>query len=100
MFVFEDLITLDDKSLQRLLREVDIKQLTLALKTTSPELKNKIMQTMSQRAVAGLKEAMEFLGPVKMRDVEAAQTDIVSKVRALEESGEIVLSAGSDDVIV
>jgi flagellar motor switch protein FliG len=100
MFVFEDLITLDDKSLQRLLREVDIKQLTLALKTTSPELKTKIMQTMSQRAVAGLKEAMEFLGPVKMRDVEAAQTDIVSKVRALEESGEIVLSAGSDDVIV
>jgi flagellar motor switch protein FliG len=100
MFVFEDLITLDDKSLQRLLREVDIKQLTLALKTTSLELKTKIMQTMSQRAVAGLKEAMEFLGPVKMRDVEAAQTDIVSKVRALEESGEIVLSAGSDDVIV
>lgn len=100
MFVFEDLITLDDKSLQRLLREVDIKQLTLALKTTSPELKTKIMQTMSQRAVAGLKEAMEFLGPVKMRDVEAAQTDIVSKVRALEETGEIVLSAGTDDVIV
>jgi flagellar motor switch protein FliG len=100
MFVFEDLITLDDKSLQRLLREVDVKQLTLALKTTSAELKNKIMQTMSQRAVASLKEAMEFLGPVKVRDVEAAQSDIVSKVRALEESGEIVLSAGSDDVII
>jgi flagellar motor switch protein FliG len=100
MFVFEDLVTLDDKSLQRLLREVDMKQLTLALKTTSTELKTKIMQTMSQRAVASLKEAMEFLGPVRMRDVEAAQTDIVSKVRALEESGEIVLSAGSDDVIV
>ena len=53
-----------------------------------------------QRAVAGLKEEMEFLGPVKMRDVEAAQTDIVSKVRALEETGEIVLSAGTDDVII
>jgi flagellar motor switch protein FliG len=100
MFVFEDLSTLDDKSLQRLLREVDVKQLALALKAASPDLKAKIMGTMSQRAVAGLKEEMEFLGPVKMRDVEAAQTDIVSKVRALEETGEIVLSAGTDDVIV
>ncbi|MFO0071058.1 MAG: flagellar motor switch protein FliG [Gemmatimonas sp.] len=100
MFVFEDLTTLDDKSLQRLLREVDIKQLALALKAASPELKTKIMGTMSQRAVAGLKEGMEFLGPVRMRDVEAAQTDIVSKVRALEETGEIVLSGGSDDVLV
>lgn len=100
MFVFEDLSTLDDKSLQRLLREVDVKQLALALKAASPELKAKIMQTMSQRAVAGLKEEMEFLGPVKMRDVEAAQTDIVSKVRALEETGEIVISAGTDDVII
>ena len=100
MFVFEDLLSLDDKSLQRLLREIDVKQLALALKATSPELKNKIMATMSQRAVAGLKEEMEFLGPVKMRDVEAAQTDIVSKVRALEETGEIVLSAGTDDVII
>lgn len=100
MFVFDDLLSLDDKSLQRLLREVDVKQLALALKAVSPELKAKIMQTMSQRAVAGLKEEMEFLGPVKMRDVEAAQSDIVSKVRALEETGEIVLSSGSDDVIV
>ena len=100
MFVFEDLTSLDDKSLQRLLREVDIKQLALALKAASPELKTKIMGTMSQRAVGGLKEAMEFLGPVRMRDVEAAQTDIVSKVRALEETGEIVLSGGSDDLLV
>ncbi len=100
MFVFEDLMSLDDKSLQRLLREVDVKQLALALKAASPELKAKIMGTMSQRAVAGLKEEIEFLGPVKMRDVEAAQTDIVSKVRALEESGEIVMSGGTDDVIV
>ena len=100
MFVFEDLLALDDKSLQRLLREVDVKQLALALKAASQELRTKIMATMSQRAVAGLKEEIEFLGPVKMRDVEAAQSDIVSKVRALEETGEIVLSAGSDDVIV
>jgi flagellar motor switch protein FliG len=100
MFVFEDLTALDDKSLQRLLREVDVKQLALALKAASPELRSKIMGTMSQRAVAGLKEEIEFLGPVKMRDVEAAQSDIVSKIRALEETGEIVLSAGSDDVIL
>jgi flagellar motor switch protein FliG len=100
MFVFEDLVSLDDKSLQRLLREVDVKQLALALKAASPDLKAKIMSTMSQRAVLGLKEEMEFLGPVKMRDVEAAQSEIVSKVRALEETGEIVLSAGADDVIV
>jgi flagellar motor switch protein FliG len=100
MFVFEDLTSLDDKSLQRVLREVDVKQLALALKAASPELKTKIMGTMSQRAVTGLREEMEFLGPVKMRDVEAAQTDIVSKVRALEETGEIVLSGGSDDVII
>ena len=77
-----------------------MKQLALALKAASPELKQKIMGTMSQRAVAGLKEEMEFLGPVKMRDVEAAQSDIVSKVRALEETGEIVLSAGTEDVVV
>lgn len=100
MFVFEDLAALDDKSIQRLLREVDAKQLSLALKAASPDLKSKIMGTMSQRAVAGLKEEMEFLGPVKMRDVEAAQADIVSKVRALEESGEIVMSSGGDDVLI
>jgi flagellar motor switch protein FliG len=100
MFVFEDLTTLDDKSMQRLLREVDVKQLALALKAASAELRTKIMGTMSQRAVAGLKEEIEFLGPVRMRDVEAAQTDIVAKIRALEESGEIVLSAGADDVLI
>jgi flagellar motor switch protein FliG len=100
MFVFEDLVTLDDKSLQRLLREVEAKQLALALKASSEELKSKIMGAMSQRAVAALKEEMEFMGPVKMRDVEAAQAAIVTQVRKLEETGEIVLSAGSDDVLV
>ena len=100
MFVFEDLVTLDDKSLSRLMREIEVKQLALALKAASPELKAKILGTMSQRAVQGLKEEIEFLGPVKMRDVEASQADIVGKVRVLEESGEIVLSTGTDDVII
>jgi flagellar motor switch protein FliG len=100
MFVFEDLSSLDDKSLQRLLREIEVKQLALALKAASPELRDRIMGVMSQRAVVGLKEEIEFLGPVKMRDVEAAQSEVVRKVRMLEDSGEIVLSGGSDDVIV
>ena len=100
MFVFEDLIALDDKSLQRLLREVEAKQLALALKAASEELKAKILGAMSQRAVAALNEEMEFMGPVKMRDVEAAQATIVTQVRKLEETGEIVLSAGGDDVLV
>ncbi len=100
MFVFEDLTALDDKSLQRLLREVEAKQLALALKAASDELKGKIMGAMSQRAVGALKEEMEFMGPSKMRDVEAAQTSIVAQVRKLEETGEIVLSAGGDDVLI
>ena len=100
MFVFEDLLTLDDKSLQRLLREVEAKQLALALKAASADLKAKILGAMSQRAVSALNEEMEFMGPVKMRDVEAAQTAVVTIVRKLEETGEIVLSAGGDDVLL
>ncbi len=100
MFVFEDLVTLDDKSLQRLLREIEAKQLALALKAASDELKGKILGAMSQRAVAALKEEMEFMGPVKMRDVEAAQATIVTQVRKLEEMGEIVLTGASDDVLL
>lgn len=100
MFVFEDLLALDEKSLQRLLREVDAKQLALALKAASADLKAKILGCMSQRAVGALNEEMEFMGPVKMRDVEAAQVAIVAQVRKLEEAGEIVLSAGGDDVLV
>ena len=100
MFVFEDLVTLDDKSLQRLLREVEAKQLALALKAASDDLRTKITGAMSQRAVGALNEEMEMMGPVKMRDVEAAQTAIVTQVRKLEETGEIVLSAGGDDVLL
>ena len=100
MFVFEDLISLDDRSMQRLLREVDSKELALALKVASEELKGRIMGVMSQRAVEALKEEMEYLGPVRVRDVEAAQANIVSQVRALEEAGEVVLSAGTDDLVI
>jgi flagellar motor switch protein FliG len=100
MFVFDDLAMLDDRSLQRLLREIDGKELALALKATSPDLKSRILGVMSQRAVAALNEEMEYMGPVKLRDVEAAQTAIVQQVRALEEAGEIVLSGGADDQVI
>ena len=100
MFVFEDLVKLEDRGIQRLLREVDSKELALAMKAASEALKDRITGAMSQRAVAALKEEIDFLGPVKLRDVEAAQGGIVAKVRQLEEAGEIVVSSGSDDQVI
>ena len=100
MFVFEDLLGIDDRGLQRLLRDVDVKTLAIALKSASAELKGRIMSQMSQRAVGVLKEEMEMAGPVKMKDVEVAQTSVVTQVRALEDAGEIVLGGGGDDVVV
>lgn len=100
MFVFEDLVRLDDRSLQRVMRDVDMKQLAMALKAASDELKQKIFASMSQRALGALQEEMEFLGPVKVRDVDAAQAAVVKLVRALEESGEITISSGGDDVLI
>jgi flagellar motor switch protein FliG len=100
MFVFEDIQTLDSRALQRLLRDVDSKELALALKAASVELKTKIMAAMSQRAVQALTDEMELMGPSRMRDVEAAQANIVATVRKLEEAGEIVLTAGEDDLLL
>jgi len=100
MFVFEDLIRLDDQATQRILKDIETKSLALALKGSSGELRDRIMGQMSQRAVAALKEEIEMLGPVRMKEVEAAQALIVSQARALEESGEIVLNAGASDVVV
>jgi flagellar motor switch protein FliG len=100
MFVFEDIVSLDDKSLQLLLREVDVKQLALALKGSTNEVKNKILGAMSQRAGATLKEEIEMLGPSRKREIESAQLAIVSMIRKLEEEGEIVVGSGGDDVVV
>lgn len=100
MFVFEDIGTLDSRALQRLLRDVDSKELAMALKAASADLRGKITGAMSQRAVQALNDEMEMMGPVRMRDVETAQTNIVAMVRKLEESGEIVLSGGDDDLVV
>ena len=100
MFVFEDIITLDDVSIQRILREVDAKDLALALKGCSEEVANIIFKNQSKRAAASLKEDMEFLGPVRLMDVEKAQQKIVGILRRLDEAGEIVLSRGGEDAIV
>lgn len=101
MFVFEDLKLLDGKAIQRLLREIDGKELALALKAASEELKQHIFTNMSERAAGALKEELEFMGPVKVRDVEAAHTRIIEVMRTLEDQGEILISGrgGADDVI-
>ena len=100
MFVFEDIITLDDRAIQSILKEVDIKELGLALKAVNDEVRDKIFRNMSERAVNMLKEDMEFMGPVKMRSVEEAQQKIVSVIRRLEEAGEINIGRGGDDDVL
>ena len=100
MFVFEDIVTLDDMSIQRILREVETKELALALKGCSEDVANCIFRNQSKRAAASLKEDMEFLGPVRLMDVEKSQQKIVSVIRRLDEAGEIVISRGGEDAIV
>ena len=100
MFVFEDIITMDDVSIQRVLREVEIKDLALALKGCSEEVANCVFRNQSKRAAASLKEDIEFLGPVRLMDVEKAQQAIVGIIRRLDEAGEIVISRGGEDAII
>ena len=100
MFVFDDLMKLDDKSIQALLKEVENSQWALALKGASEELKTKILGNLSQRAASMLQEEMQYLGPVRVSDVEAAQQAIVDTVRRLEDSGEIVVSAGDSERLI
>jgi len=101
MFVFDDLTLLDDRSLQRALREVDLNgDMPLALKVASDEVKTKILKNLSKRAGEMLAEAIELLGPVRLREVEDAQQRIVGVIRHLEDEGEIVISRGKDEVIV
>ncbi|MBR6711246.1 MAG: flagellar motor switch protein FliG, partial [Selenomonadaceae bacterium] len=97
MFVFEDIVMLDDRSLQMVLRDVDTKDLSLALKATPAEVSNKVFKNMSKRAADMLKEEIEFMGPVKIRDVEEAQQKVVNVIRTLEDKGEIVISRGQGD---
>ena len=101
LFVFEDSMRLDDRSLQRVLREVDMKELSLALKGATEDLKTKYLKNMSKRAAEMLQEDMDFMGPVRVKDVEEAQQKVVNVIRSLEEQGEIVIaSGGGDDMIV
>jgi flagellar motor switch protein FliG len=101
MFVFEDIVNLDNRSVQRIIRDVDSNDLMLALKVASEEVRELLFQNMSKRMADTFKQDMEFMGPVRLRDVEEAQQRIVGIVRRLEESGEIVISrGGGDDVIV
>ncbi|SNZ09619.1 flagellar motor switch protein FliG [Terribacillus aidingensis] len=101
MFIFEDIVTLDNRAIQRVIREVENDDLKLSLKVASDEVKDIVFQNMSDRMAQTFKEEMEFMGPVRLKDVEEAQSRIVSVIRRLEEVGEIVISrGGGDDIIV
>lgn len=103
MFVFDDLVLLDDRSIQRVLKEVETKDLAIALKAATDDVKNKIFSNVSERVGTMIREEMEFMGPMRLSDVEAAQQRIVESVRRLEEEGQIVISGrggGKEDVIV
>ncbi len=101
MFVFEDIVNIDNRSIQRIIRDIDNADLQLALKVASEEVREAIFRNMSKRMADTFKEEMEFMGPVRLRDVEEAQTRIVSTIRRLEESGEIIIArGGGDDIVV
>ena len=100
MFVFEDILLLDDRAIQRVLRDVDNADLGVALKAANEEVQNVIFKNLSKRLAAMIKEDMEFMRPVRMKDVEEAQQKVVSVIRKLEDSGEIVISRGGGDEIV
>lgn len=101
MFLFEDIVTIDDRGIQRILREVDKRDLALALKVADDKIKQKFFKNMSERASAVVKEELEFMGPVKLKEVEAAQMRIVDIIKKLEEQEEIVIGGrGREDVFV
>jgi flagellar motor switch protein FliG len=97
MFVFEDIVMLDDRAIQKVMREVDSQELAKALKSVDTEVQDKIFRNMSKRAASMLKEDMEYMGPVRLKDVEEAQQKIVSIIRHLEDTGEIVVARSGED---
>lgn len=101
MFVFEDIVNIDNRSIQRIIRDLENADLQLALKVASEEVRDAIFRNMSKRMADTFKEEMEYMGPVRLRDVEEAQTRIVATIRRLEEAGEIIIArGGGDDIIV
>ena len=100
MFVFEDIVTIDDRSLQQVLREVEANDLATALKGVRPDVRDKVVRNLSERAAENLNEEIELLGPVRTRTVEEAQAKVVGIIRTLEESGVLTLTRGQDDEFV
>ncbi len=101
MFVFEDIVLLDDRSIQKVLREVDTQDLAKALKGVDAEVQEKIFRNMSKRAASLLREDMDFMGPIRLRDVEESQQKIVNIIRKLEEAGDIIVArAGEEELVV
>ncbi len=100
MFVFDDILKLDDRSIQLVLREVNSSELAVALKGANEELKQKIFNNMSKRAQQLLKDELEFMGPVRVKDVEEAQQKIINIIRRLEEAGEIVIARGGGEELI
>ncbi len=100
MFVFEDIILIDDRGIQQVLRSIDNKDLSLALKGASEEVAQKILKNMSKRAAETLREDMEYMGPVRVKDVQESQQKIVNIIRKLEEDGEIIISRGGEDELI
>lgn len=101
MFVFEDIVNIDNRSIQRIIRDIENSDLQLALKVASEEVREVIFRNMSKRMAETFREEMEYMGPVRLRDVEEAQTRIVATIRRLEEAGEVIIArGGGDDIIV
>jgi len=102
MFVFEDIMLVNDKGIQSILKEVDNQELSLALKGSSDELREKVFRNMSERAATLMQEEMEFMGPVRISDVENAQQKVVDTVRRLEDAGEVIIQGrgGEEEIIV
>lgn len=100
MFVFEDIVKLHDTAIQRVLREVDTKDLARAMRGANEEVNERIFKNMSRRAAEMLREEIQFMGPVRLRDVEEAQQRIVQIIRRLDETGEIIIARGGEDAII
>jgi flagellar motor switch protein FliG len=102
MFVFEDIILLDNRSIQRVLKEVETKDLAIALKAASDDVKQKIFSNVSERVATMIKEEMEFMGPMRLSDVETTQQRIVETIRRLQEEGQVIISGrgGKEELVV
>ena len=100
MFVFEDILSLDDRAIQRVLRDIENNDIAVALKNANEEVQNVIFRNLSKRLAAMIKEDMDFMGPVRLKDVEEAQQKIVNNIRKLEDAGEIEIERGGGDEIV